>query len=93
MMHRAEELTESCEHYPGDAEIPFDWLLVEVIGKHGPFEFHLGRTGSQNQAYILGNMEGRLKIGNSIQFNALALPQRLLFEGIFAKGIFESRLG
>ena len=42
LIHRAEELTESCEHcHPGDAEIPFDWLLAEVIGKHGPFEFIL----------------------------------------------------
>ena len=42
VIHRAEELTESCEHcHPGDAEIPFDWLLAEVVGKHGPFEFIL----------------------------------------------------
>jgi hypothetical protein len=42
VIQRAEELTESCEHcHPGDAEIPFDWLLAKVIGKHGPFEFIL----------------------------------------------------
>src|SRR5215467_2542725 len=42
VIHRAEELTESCEHcHPGDAEIPFDWLLAEVTGKRGAFEFIL----------------------------------------------------
>jgi hypothetical protein len=42
VIHRAEKLTESCEHcHPGDAEIPFDWLLAEVTRKHGPFEFIL----------------------------------------------------
>ena len=52
--------------------------------------------GHGNGDCVLGYLRPnrrRLKIGNSIQFNALALPQRLLFEGIFAKGIFESRLG
>jgi hypothetical protein len=40
VIHRAEELTESCEHCcPGDAEIPFDWLLAEVIGKRWPAPF------------------------------------------------------
>jgi len=38
----AEQHIESCEHcHPGDAEIPFDWLLAEVIGKRGPYEFVL----------------------------------------------------
>jgi hypothetical protein len=42
VIHRAEGLTESCEHcHSGDAAIPFDWLLAEVIGKHGSFEFIL----------------------------------------------------
>jgi hypothetical protein len=42
VIHRAEERTESYEYcHPGDAVIPFDWLLAEVIGKHGPFEFIL----------------------------------------------------
>jgi hypothetical protein len=42
VIHRVEKLTESCEHcHPGDAEIPFDWLLADVIAKHGPFEFIL----------------------------------------------------
>src|SRR5262249_33553862 len=32
----------SCEHcHPNDAEIPFDWILRDVTGKHGPYEFML----------------------------------------------------
>jgi hypothetical protein len=37
-----EQQIESCEHcHPGDAEIPFGWLLAEVTGKRGPYEFML----------------------------------------------------
>jgi hypothetical protein len=33
---------QSCEHcHPADGEIPFDWLLAEVTGKRGPYEFML----------------------------------------------------
>src|SRR5215831_13069652 len=40
---KAEQQIESCEHcHPADAEIPFDWLLAEVTGKRGPYEFILG---------------------------------------------------
>jgi hypothetical protein len=39
---KAQQQIESCEHcHPGDAEIPFDWLLAEVSGKRGPYEFVL----------------------------------------------------
>jgi hypothetical protein len=39
-VHKAEKLIGSCEHcYPDDADIPFDWLLAEVTGKHGMFDF------------------------------------------------------
>jgi hypothetical protein len=39
---KAEQQIESCEHcHPADAEIPFDWLLAEVTGKRGPYEFIL----------------------------------------------------
>jgi hypothetical protein len=39
---KAEQQIESCEHcHPADAEIPFDWLLAEVTGKRGPYEFML----------------------------------------------------
>jgi hypothetical protein len=42
IIRRAEKLIESCEHCCSeDAEIPFDWILAEVIGKHGPYEFML----------------------------------------------------
>jgi hypothetical protein len=42
LIHRAEKEIESCEHcHPDDAEIPFDWILAEVTGKHGPYEFIL----------------------------------------------------
>ncbi len=39
---KAEQQIESCEHcHPSDAEIPFDWILAEVTGKRGPYEFML----------------------------------------------------
>jgi hypothetical protein len=39
---KAEQQIESCEHcHPDDAEIPFDWLLADVTGKRGPYEFML----------------------------------------------------
>ena len=39
---KAEQQIESCEHcHPAAAEIPFDWLLAEVTGKRGPYEFML----------------------------------------------------
>jgi hypothetical protein len=39
---KAEQQIESCEHcHPDDAEIPFDWILSEVIGKRGLYEFIL----------------------------------------------------
>ena len=39
---KSEQQIESCEHcHPADAEIPFDWLLAEVTGKRGPYEFML----------------------------------------------------
>ena len=39
---KAEQQIESCEHcHPYDAEIPFDWILAEAIGKRGPIEFIL----------------------------------------------------
>src|SRR5262249_9984089 len=42
VIHRAEREVESCEYcHPDDAEIPFDWLLAEVTGKRGAFEFIL----------------------------------------------------
>jgi hypothetical protein len=41
---KAEQQIESCEHcHPDDAEIPFDWILAEVTGKRGPYEFILLR--------------------------------------------------
>jgi hypothetical protein len=41
-IRRAEQQIESCEHcHPDDAEIPFDWILRNVTGKHGPYEFML----------------------------------------------------
>ena len=39
---KAEQQIESCEHcHPRDAEIPFDWLLAEVTGNRGLYEFML----------------------------------------------------
>jgi|SRR5215510_2595709 len=42
---KAEQQIESCEHcHPADAEIPFDWLLAEVTGNRGPYEFMLSEA-------------------------------------------------
>jgi hypothetical protein len=42
VIRRAQDLAESCEHcHPHDAQIPFDWLLAEITGKSGPYEFIL----------------------------------------------------
>jgi hypothetical protein len=42
---RREESAESCEHcHPDDAEIPFDWILAEVMNKRGPYEFILSES-------------------------------------------------
>jgi hypothetical protein len=42
IVKNVERQIESCEHcHPDDAEIPFDWILSEVIGKRGPYEFML----------------------------------------------------
>jgi hypothetical protein len=39
---KAEQRIESCEHcHPDDAEIPFDWVLADVTGKRGAYEFML----------------------------------------------------
>ena len=39
---KAQQQIESCEHcHAQDAEIPFDWVLSDVTGKHGPYEFIL----------------------------------------------------
>src|SRR5215813_7860248 len=39
---KAEQQIESSEHcHPVDTEIPFDWLLADVTGKRGPYEFML----------------------------------------------------
>jgi hypothetical protein len=41
-LRRAEREIVFCEHCnPNDSEIPFDWLLTEVTGKRGPYEFIL----------------------------------------------------
>jgi len=41
-VQKAEQQIQSCEHcHAADAEIPFDWLLAEVTGKRGPYEFIL----------------------------------------------------
>ena len=39
-IRKAEQQIESCEHcHPDDAEIPFDWILAEVTGKHDLYDF------------------------------------------------------
>jgi hypothetical protein len=39
---KAEQQIDSCEHcHSADGEIPFDWLLAELTGKRGPYEFML----------------------------------------------------
>ena len=45
LIRRAEKETESCKRcHPADAQIPFDWILRDVAGKHGPYEFLLVET-------------------------------------------------
>jgi hypothetical protein len=47
---RAEREIASCEHcHPNDSEIPFDWLLTEVTGKRGPYEFILGELARSDR--------------------------------------------
>jgi hypothetical protein len=42
IVRNAEQQIESCEHcHPHDVEIPFDWLLADVTGKRGAYEFIL----------------------------------------------------
>jgi hypothetical protein len=39
---KAEQRIESCEQcHPDGAEIPFDWILADVTGRRGPYEFML----------------------------------------------------
>jgi hypothetical protein len=39
-IRKAETLMECCEQcHPDDADTHFDWLLAEVTGKHGMFDF------------------------------------------------------
>src|SRR5436309_11478823 len=41
-IRQAEARVNSCEHcHPDDAEIPFDWILAEITGKHGRYDFIL----------------------------------------------------
>jgi len=42
-LRRAQREIAFCEHcHPHDSELPFDWLLMEVTGERGPYEFILG---------------------------------------------------
>ena len=42
---KAEQQIESCEHcHPADANTRFDWLLAEVSGNRGPYEFVLSES-------------------------------------------------
>ncbi len=41
-IRKAESLIVFCERcHPSDAEIPFDWILAEITGKHGRYDFVL----------------------------------------------------
>jgi len=41
-LKKAEQQIESCEHcHAGDAEIPFDWIVADVMAKHGPYSSFL----------------------------------------------------
>jgi hypothetical protein len=42
-LRRAQREIAFCEHcHPHDSELPFDWLLTEVTGERGPYQFILG---------------------------------------------------
>jgi hypothetical protein len=59
-IHEAERLMESCQQCrPSDAYIPFDWLLGEVTGKHGKYDFvmaELARCPNCNQPVTEGTL-------------------------------------
>ena len=45
-IRKAESLIVSCERcHPSDAEIPFDWILAEITGKRGRYDFVLTELG------------------------------------------------
>ena len=51
---KAEQQIESCEYcHPGDAEIPFDWMLADVTGKRGACEFILSEPAAVQIASTL----------------------------------------
>ena len=42
VIRKAQREIASCEHcHWDDVEIPFDWILADVTGKHGAYEFIL----------------------------------------------------
>jgi len=42
VIRQAESQIAGCERCHGDeADLPFDWILADVINKHGPYEFAL----------------------------------------------------
>ena len=42
---KSRSMIESCEHCnPVGAEIPFDWILADVLDKRGPFEFVMSES-------------------------------------------------
>ena len=44
-IREAESRIAGCERCrPVKSELPFDWILADVLGKHGPFEFVLSET-------------------------------------------------
>jgi hypothetical protein len=77
VIHRAEELTESCEHcHPGDAEIPFDWLLAEVTGKTA---LSSSSWPNRRDARIANTRSRRRRLltHGGISFSLLAMPAKL----------------
>src|SRR5262245_45101418 len=47
---KAEQRVESCvQCHPDGAEIPFDWILADVTGKRGPYEFMFNRTSTLSE--------------------------------------------
>jgi hypothetical protein len=45
-IRKAESKIAGCERCRGDeADQPFDWILADVLGKHGPFDFILSEPG------------------------------------------------
>ena len=69
-VRQAELKIAGCERYRSDeSEIPFDCILADVLGKHGPFEFVMSEAGrcpncnTELSEKTLVEPQGRIEVG------------------------------